>query len=137
MVFIVPTVSLVNQQKGAFVRYLSDYKTVGVSGEKAGPDLSLCRIVPNYDIFVVTPQILLDVIDKDDAEMEIDAFSLLIFDECHHTDKGHPYNKVMAHYLDKKLEGRESILPQVNHTWLVIFHNQYFARHCKEPVHGG
>ena len=116
-----PTVSLVNQQKEMFSRYFSPtYKTVGVSGDS--PQLSLAGLVPTYDIFVVTPQILVDAIKKDFTPIDISVFTLLIFDECHHTDKGHPYNKVMADYLDKKLEGDRN-LPQVKLICLVMFHS--------------
>ena len=120
VVFLVPTVSLVNQQKEMFSRYFSPtYKTVGVSGDS--PQLALAGLVPTYDIFVVTPQILVDAIKKDVTPIDISVFTLLIFDECHHTDKGHPYNKVMADYLDKKLEGNRN-LPQVKLICLVMFH---------------
>ncbi|KAH9492746.1 Antiviral innate immune response receptor RIG-I [Bulinus truncatus] len=43
-------------------------------------------------------------------------FSLIIFDECHHTRKEEPYNILMFMYLQAKLKGSEKIrssLPQI------------------------
>ena len=40
------------------------------------------------------------------------AFTLLIIDECHHTHKDGVYNKIMEHYIKRKIEG-ETRLPQV------------------------
>ena len=42
----------------------------------------------------------------------ISDFSLIIFDECHHTDKEAVYNKIMMHYLLVKEEGTHP-LPQI------------------------
>lgn len=39
-------------------------------------------------------------------------FSLLVIDECHHTQKEAVYNKIMLHYLQRKLSGRRD-LPQI------------------------
>lgn len=38
--------------------------------------------------------------------------TLLIIDECHHTNKDAVYNKIMGHYVEKKLRG-EGPLPQI------------------------
>jgi len=110
--FLVPTVSLVTQQTETFKTYLPSMKTVALCGDATSAKVSLGRLVPNNDVFVLTPQILVDALNEEQAEVDISSFSLLIFDECHHAVKGHPYSKVMAHYLDKKLEGSRS-LPQV------------------------
>ena len=63
------------------------------------------------DILVLTPKILENHL-RPDKIPSLSAFSLLIFDECHHTRKGEPYNSVMKHYLKSK-EQRELGLPQV------------------------
>ena len=110
--FLVPTVSLVTQQTEKFKTYLPSMKTVALCGDATSAKVSLGRLVPNNDVFVLTPQVLVDALSEEHTEVDICSFSLLIFDECHHAVKGHPYSKVMAHYLDRKLEGGRS-LPQV------------------------
>lgn len=52
----------------------------------------------------MTAQILVDALKS--RRVAINDFSLLIFDECHHTDKGHPYNDIMLNYLEIKFPFR-------------------------------
>ena len=59
----------------------------------------------------MTPQILLNNLDRN-SDSSLASFSLLIFDECHHTKKDDPYNKVMRRYLQGKFENVPQ-LPQV------------------------
>lgn len=74
------------------------------------------------DIIVMTPQILENHL-KENLLSNLGVFSMLIFDECHHTRKKDPYNVLMISYLkmkdqirlakqnDKKVKFR---LPQVS-----------------------
>ena len=71
------------------------------------------------DVIVLTAQILVDALKS--KRVKITDFSLLIFDECHHTNKEHPYNEIMLTYLGIKFLPQTSpsqatgnvILPQI------------------------
>ena len=72
-------------------------------------------MIDDHDIFVCTAQILVDALRGGNIQ-SLCSFSLIIFDECHHAMKEHPYNKIMFKYLDEKFEqNNRSDLPQVNH----------------------
>ena len=60
MVFIVPTVALVEQQCKVFRTYLPHLRCLPLSGESMASKPSLDLLLPKYDVFVLTPQILLD-----------------------------------------------------------------------------
>jgi ATP-dependent RNA helicase DDX58 len=59
----------------------------------------------------MTPQILVDAIKMNSVSLS--QFTLLLFDECHHANKDEPYNVIMGLYLDEKLSGNTTNLPQV------------------------
>ena len=63
---------------------------------------------------VVTVQVLLDALVKGEID-SITKFSLMIFDECHHTHANHPFNQIMSMYVDLKLDDKfdNAALPQV------------------------
>ena len=73
---------------------------------------NLHLMLEDYDILVMTPKILENHLTPDKIP-SLSAFSLIIFDECHHTRKGEPYNSVMKKYLQSKKDGERN-LPQVN-----------------------
>ena len=78
-------------------------------------NLSLKNIVELNDVVVMTPQILLNALDSGELP-SLSVFTLLIFDECHHTRKHYPYNDILSrYYVDEKLvDSRLSrSLPQV------------------------
>ena len=62
------------------------------------------------DILALTPKILENHL-SDDKIPSLSAFSLIVFDEAHHTRKGEPYMSIMKHYLLSKAKGEN--LPQV------------------------
>ncbi|GAA5805026.1 hypothetical protein HPULCUR_010539 [Helicostylum pulchrum] len=59
-------------------------------------------IFDSSDICIMTAQILRDVLKR--GFLSLDRVNLLIFDECHHTTKGHPYNLIMYEFYHR-MEG--------------------------------
>jgi len=98
-----------------FQQYLSKLRTLGLSGDQDSK-LPLWELTPKYDVLVMTPQIMQNaLLERDVTSLEL--FTLLIFDECHHTNKNHPYNGIMGYYIDEKFEAEKMektvFLPQV------------------------
>ena len=89
------------QQRMRFDYYLSNkYKIADISGANLPEKKSLSALHRDNDVIVLTAQILVDALSQ--KRIAITDFSLLIFDECHHTQKGHPYNDIMSKYLAVK-----------------------------------
>ncbi|XP_013391117.1 probable ATP-dependent RNA helicase DDX58 isoform X2 [Lingula anatina] len=101
VVFLVNQVELMEQQLAVFKKNLTGYRTIGLSGN-VDTKVPLSELLPKNDVIVLTAQILLDQLR--DNLLKIHDFSLMIYDECHHTKKGHPYNNIMAFYIDQKLD---------------------------------
>ncbi len=72
---------------------------------------SLKVLLEKFDIVVLTAQILVNALWT--GEVKFTQFDLLILDECHHTDQGHPYNAIMRNYHDMKRKDVNAPLPQV------------------------
>ena len=115
---MVPTVALVEQQYKQFCKYLprnpsrDDYKILPLSGDsQADNKVPVRKLIMDYDVVVMTPQILVDTLDSENGLWIGDIFTMIIFDECHHTTKGHPYNTVMARIIDRKLMAEKQKQP--------------------------
>lgn len=67
------------------------------------------------DILVVTAKVLHNTLKQKEIN-SITKFSLIIFDECHHTQLEHPYNEIMHIYFDAKTADKveAEALPQVS-----------------------
>lgn len=91
----------------------SDYTLVPISGESEEKNF-FGRVVQDSDVVICTAQILYNALmDAEETKhVELSDITLLIIDECHHTNKESVYNKVMACYVEKKLRG-EQALPQI------------------------
>uniref|UniRef100_UPI00359018D0 ATP-dependent RNA helicase DHX58-like isoform X2 n=1 Tax=Myxine glutinosa TaxID=7769 RepID=UPI00359018D0 len=117
VVVLVNKVALVEQHYREFHNFLKpQFKVTRVSGE-AHHKGNLGIGLQNNDVIICTAQILENALvggDQDDnmSRITLNDFSLLIFDECHHTTKDDVYNKIMARYLECKHDG-EKHLPQI------------------------
>lgn len=99
---------------------MSCFKVTNLTGDNKNC-LHMDEVIPKYDVIVMTPRILENHLEKRKQD-HLDIFSLLVFDECHHTRKGEPYNTLMYHYLKRKKQidsaqrGEQTVvtLPQVS-----------------------
>ncbi|XP_029294424.1 ATP-dependent RNA helicase DHX58 [Cottoperca gobio] len=90
-----------------------EYTLVPVSGETAEKDF-FGKVVEDSDVIICTAQILYNALtnEEETRHVELSDITLLIIDECHHTNKDAVYNMVMTLYVEKKLKG-EKRLPQI------------------------
>ncbi|KAJ8352230.1 hypothetical protein SKAU_G00237060 [Synaphobranchus kaupii] len=110
---LVNQVPLVEQHYSKeFGKYLKrHYRVERVSGDSQ-LKISFSEIVEKNDIIICTAQILENAFkqeksDDDDEGVRISDFSLLVIDECHHTQKGEVYNYVMIRYLKQKMKNAQ------------------------------
>ncbi|CAK5080694.1 unnamed protein product [Meloidogyne enterolobii] len=101
-VMLVPTVPLVDQQSLHFVQFLTEYRdnyrpniaywVDGFSGCENILEGRAYRLL-SADILVMTPQILINMLESilRSERVYFADFTLIIFDECHHATKLHPY----------------------------------------------
>ncbi|KAK0060172.1 interferon-induced helicase C domain-containing protein 1-like isoform X2, partial [Biomphalaria pfeifferi] len=113
--FFATTIPLVKQQCSWITKYLKDkYKVLQVTSEN-DYSMSLNMILSGYDVVVMTPKILENHFRK--SYLHISDFSLLVFDECHHTHKKEPYLNLMSFYLKAKKQSSQEEskvnLPQI------------------------
>ncbi|XP_068119157.1 ATP-dependent RNA helicase DHX58 [Hyperolius riggenbachi] len=97
-----------------FNPHLKDkYKVIAISGETEQRGF-FAQFVKSQDVIICTAQILHNALHTTNSEkhVEITDFTMLIIDECHHTQKDSMYNKIMQIYLDKKIRN-ERKLPQI------------------------
>lgn len=95
-VFLAPTVALVHQQ-AKVIEDSTDFK-VGIYCGKSNrlkTHSSWEKEIEQYEVLVMTPQILLYNLSH--SFIKMDLIALLIFDECHHAQvkSGHPYAQIM------------------------------------------
>ena len=111
--FIVPTVHLVHQQ-AKFIRSSVENCRVGqLAGDVM--ETTLCEQTNISDVVVMTPMILVNAMKEKNPQVKLSDVSLIIFDECHHTEKEHPYMHVMDIYFKEKFDYSEAghALPRV------------------------
>ncbi|XP_017658194.1 probable ATP-dependent RNA helicase DDX58 isoform X2 [Nannospalax galili] len=113
IVFFANHIPVYEQQANVFSRYFErlGYRVAGISGANAD-SIPVQHTIENNDIIILTPQILVNNL-KNGTIPSVSVFTLMVFDECHNTNKHHPYNQIMFSYLDQKLGGSADPLPQV------------------------
>ncbi|KAH9492773.1 Antiviral innate immune response receptor RIG-I [Bulinus truncatus] len=112
--FLARTIPLTVQQYKVLGKSLPPkYSVTYITGQNQG-SLELRAFVKSHPVVVLTPMILVNNLREKSVRMR--HFSLLIFDECHHTRKDEPYNLLMMMYLKAKFKGNEKTrnsLPQI------------------------
>ncbi|NXL04300.1 DDX58 helicase, partial [Mesembrinibis cayennensis] len=113
VVFLATKVPVYEQQRNVFRQHFerSGYSVQGISGETVA-NVSVEKVIQDSDVIVLTPQILVNSI-KEGILSSLSIFTLMIFDECHNTTGNHPYNVLMARYLEQKFDSSENQLPQI------------------------
>ncbi|XP_061834423.1 ATP-dependent RNA helicase DHX58-like [Nerophis lumbriciformis] len=91
----------------------SSYKVVAVSGVSIEKDF-FGKVLRDSDVVICTAQLLHNALvsTEEEKRVELSEISLLIVDECHHTQKKMVYNQIMMDYLHKKTLAEET-LPQI------------------------
>ncbi|XP_053406754.1 ATP-dependent RNA helicase DHX58-like isoform X2 [Mercenaria mercenaria] len=115
VIFLVENEALASQQGKVCAELLPAYRTKVISGSVQRDKKQYLRdFIDRRDILVVTAQVLLNALKQKEVD-SITRFSMIVFDECHHTDNYHRFNEIMSRYLDLKL--RENLdteqLPQI------------------------
>ncbi|RXN12834.1 putative ATP-dependent RNA helicase DHX58 [Labeo rohita] len=89
------------------------YKITAISGDSNQKDL-FGNLVKESDLVICTAQILENALisTEEEKHVELTDFTLLVIDECHHTNKESVYNKIMGRYVEKKVR-KEGKLPQI------------------------
>nr|AJA90772.1 Dicer-like 3 [Ginkgo biloba] len=98
IIFLAPTVQLVMQQCEV-IRINTDLKVADYYGAKGvdGWNIEIWNTeISSNEVLVMTPQILLDALRH--SFLKLEMVKLLVFDECHHTQRHHPYAKIMNEY---------------------------------------
>ena len=99
IIFLVCDTALIEQQKIAISSNLGiEVGTIqGKKNKKAKTELEIFRkLWESFNIFIAIPTILYKLLSR--GFLKISEINLLIFDECHHTDQDHPYNKIMNEF---------------------------------------
>uniref|UniRef100_A0A3Q4HPQ1 RNA helicase n=1 Tax=Neolamprologus brichardi TaxID=32507 RepID=A0A3Q4HPQ1_NEOBR len=112
VIVLVNKVPLVEQHYSAeFLPFLKNkYKVERVSGDSQ-LKISFTEIVKKNDIIICTAQILENYLERANSGEDEDL-TLIIIDECHHTQKGGVYNHIMMRYLKQKHKNKRLIKEQ-------------------------
>ncbi|XP_075173379.1 interferon-induced helicase C domain-containing protein 1-like [Anomaloglossus baeobatrachus] len=113
VIVLVNKVPLVEQHyRNEFHPHMKDrYSVTKISGD-CQLKISFPQTVMKNYVIICTAQILENSLiqaEEDEEEgVKLSDFSLLIIDECHHTQKGDVYNNIMIRYLKQKKRNKRS-----------------------------
>ncbi|KAL3680222.1 hypothetical protein R1sor_023178 [Riccia sorocarpa] len=108
-VFLAPNRALVDQQAKEIERH-TDLHVGRFSGSTTGDNWDFVwwrEQILKYEVIVMTPQILVNNMHHCFFTMEM--IELLIFDECHHAQKNHPYANIMRDFYHGRVTHRPKI----------------------------
>uniref|UniRef100_A0A3Q3JZG7 RNA helicase n=2 Tax=Monopterus albus TaxID=43700 RepID=A0A3Q3JZG7_MONAL len=110
VIVLVNKVPLVEQHYSTeFSPLKPTYRVERVSGDSQ-LKISFTEIVKNNDVIICTAQILENFLERankgEDEGVQLSDLTLIIIDECHHTQKGGVYNHIMMRYLKQKHKNR-------------------------------
>ena len=119
IIFFVCDTALINQQKKHIEEILNiEVGTIqGKKDKKSKSDYdTFIKKWESYNVFVAIPSIVYKILSC--GFIRIFDISMLIFDECHHTNADHPYNKIMEEFYffykkDKGLENPGFTFPRI------------------------
>ncbi|KAL6652413.1 hypothetical protein ACP70R_011338 [Stipagrostis hirtigluma subsp. patula] len=101
-VFLAPTIPLVRQQ-AMVITNSTNFKVQCYygGGQRSRDHEAWEKVMGEYEVLVMTPQILLHNLRH--CFIKMDSIALLIFDECHHAQarKRHPYAQIMKEFYNK------------------------------------
>ncbi|KAH9063782.1 hypothetical protein EDB83DRAFT_2519936 [Lactarius deliciosus] len=100
IIFLVPKVPLVEQQS-KFIAQYTTLRVAPVHSEASAGVMDRDRwsnLFAESEVLVMTGQIFVNILTH--SHWSMNKVSLLVFDECHHTRKNHPYTAIMAIYRD-------------------------------------
>uniref|UniRef100_A0A8C2R742 RNA helicase n=1 Tax=Capra hircus TaxID=9925 RepID=A0A8C2R742_CAPHI len=114
VVVLVNRVHLVTQHYEEFSRMLDRRWTITTLSGDMGPRAGFGHMARRHDLLICTAELLQKALAslEEEEHVELNAFSLLVVDECHHTHKDTVYNIILSRYLELKLQ-RTRPLPQV------------------------
>ncbi|XP_047457845.1 interferon-induced helicase C domain-containing protein 1 isoform X2 [Mugil cephalus] len=112
VIILVNKVPLVEQHYSEeFLPFLKGtYRVVRVSGDSQ-LKISFTESVKRNDIIICTAQILENFLERsisgEDEGVKLSDLTLIVIDECHHTQKGGVYNHIMMRYLKQKFKNEK------------------------------
>ncbi|VDH88963.1 ATP-dependent RNA helicase DDX58 [Mytilus galloprovincialis] len=117
VVFMTRTNVLLGQQFDTACKLLPGLSSKGkIQKWEAGQDftsVTFKSLVNRCSILFLTPKSLCNFLEDEFSRVNIDQFTLLVLDECHHTYGKSPYNEIMGYYRKKKFENEQNNLPQI------------------------